>query len=204
MWTAIIANDSNCAYGDTDSVKLIKDNPDFFREYNEKAVKKLHDCLNYYNIPISNAHPISPKGKECVLGVYEHECVYDEFKTLGAKRYAYKIGDDIGITVAGVSKEKGVNALKGSLENFTENMVFDYEECKRLVMTYVDEMPKCVWNKGKDDEYLSDQKYGINALPSTYTMGMSDDFLIYLSQLCDFKDNFKNLTNKQLHKLAER
>ena len=203
LWTAIIANDANCAYGDTDSVKLTKDNPSFFKEYNEKAVKKLHDCLNYYNIPISSAHPISPKGKECVLGIYEHECVYDEFKTLGAKRYAYKIGDDIGITVAGVSKEKGVKALKGSLNNFNENMVFDYEECKRLVMTYVDDMSKCVWNKGKNDEYVSKQRYGINALPSTYTMGMSDDFLIYLSQLCDFKDNFKNLTNKQLHKIAE-
>ena len=71
-------------------------------------------------------------------------------------------------------------------------------------MTYTDEMSTCVWNKGKCDEYVSNQKYGINALPSTYTMGMSDDFLIYLSQLSDFKDNFKNLTNKQLHKIAER
>ena len=204
LWTAILANDDACAYGDTDSVKLTEDNPEFFKNYNETAVEKLHACLDFYQIPREKAHPISPKGKACVMGVYEHECVYDEFKTLGAKRYAYKLNGNIGIAVAGVSKEKGVKALKGSLDNFVENMQFEYEECKRLVMTYVDDMKKSVWNKGKEDEYVSEQRFGINAMPSTYTMGMSDDYLIYLSQLLDFKDNFKNLSNKQLHKLYER
>lgn len=51
-------------------------------------------------------------GKEYCLGVYESEDMADEFKTMGAKKYAALYGDELKITIAGVGKKSGAEYLK--------------------------------------------------------------------------------------------
>ena len=48
-------------------------------------------------------------------------------------------------------------------------------------MTYVDDMPPIVWNKGQYDEFYSNYKHGICAQPTTYEVGMSEDYLSFVS-----------------------
>ena len=56
-------------------------------------------------------------GKEYWLGVVDIE-KHDQFRTMGAKRYCVRDGDDLKITVAGVPKKKGALCLNGDIENF--------------------------------------------------------------------------------------
>ena len=87
---------------DTDSVKTLGDYKEEFNELNQSIIDKAE---NY------DVKPYSMKnGKKHYLGIWEHEgkdneYTYKEFKTLGAKKYAYISEDDkMHITVAGLKK----------------------------------------------------------------------------------------------------
>ena len=58
-----------------------------------------------------------------VLGVPEDDGIYEEFVTLGAKRYAYRDKKGLHITVSGVQK-KGVAQLNDDIKNFRYGKVF--------------------------------------------------------------------------------
>lgn len=60
------------------------------------------------------------------MGVYESEGCYEEFVTLGAKKYAYRQDGKLHITIAGVTKTTGADELEaaGGLEAFKPGFVF--------------------------------------------------------------------------------
>lgn len=97
LWTV----GKDCIYCDTDSIKGIGDHFHEFEEVNialrEKALKM-------------GAYAEDKHGDIKYLGIWENEtkeCLYDEFITMGAKKYAYRQGETIKSTIAGVSKKAG-------------------------------------------------------------------------------------------------
>ena len=91
----------DCIYCDTDSIKGVGDHIQDFEIENIKRRKMAEDA---------GAIAEDKKGNPYYLGVWENETedhLYDEFKTLGAKKYVYKQGDKIVSTIAGVSKKAG-------------------------------------------------------------------------------------------------
>ena len=62
------------------------------------------------------------------MGVMEEDAVYDQFVTLGAKKYAVRYADTgkIQITIAGVGKQEGSAELeaKGGLTAFKPGLIF--------------------------------------------------------------------------------
>lgn len=102
-------------YCDTDSVKYIGD-VDFthFNKERENRARK------------HGGFAVDPSGQTHYLGVMEPDGEYDEFITLGAKKYAFSEHGKIGITVAGVNKKKGAEELTaaGGLKRFKEGFVF--------------------------------------------------------------------------------
>ena len=44
-------------------------------------------------------------------------------------------------------------------------------------MTYGDDMQPITWNKGAYDEFKSNYKHGIVAQPTTYSMGMTPEYV---------------------------
>lgn len=126
-------------YSDTDSVFGIGWNDEKLTEYNAGCVKKLE--LNGYG-------SIEVNGKTYTLGVAELDKVCDEFKTVGAKRYAYRSSDDkeLHITVAGVPK-KGASCLKNNISNFQKGFLFDGNTTGKKQHTYF----------YVDDPYIDDQ-----------------------------------------------
>ena len=201
LWSIISQIDKDVVYVDTDSVKYIGNHEDVFEDYNRKAIEKLRVSISKYGIPMEVTAPINPKGKKCQIGIYEDEKPYKQFITLGAKRYAYTYytewddklkrevkqedgKEQIHITVSGVNKKKGAKQLK-SLKQFKNDLVFDYDHTGKLLMKYLDDMPRIVWNKGQYDEFYSPYKYGINAQPTTYSMSLSDEYLDLLYYLAD-------------------
>lgn len=103
-------------YSDTDSVKfLLYDNAD-----DDVIIKsiELYNKQRETDSTKNNAMANDPHGIIHYMGVYENEGVYQEFITLGAKRYAYRKNGKIDLTVSGVSKKKapGTGLTYASME----------------------------------------------------------------------------------------
>lgn len=107
----------NFVYCDTDSVKYIGDID--WSEYNNARIKDSKK---------SGAFATDPDGVTHYMGVYEDDGFYSEFKTLGAKKYAYtkKADGETYVTIAGVTKRKGGKELDkhGGLKAFEPGFVF--------------------------------------------------------------------------------
>lgn len=95
-------------YCDTDSIKFLGDHEKQFEEKNKLLQE---EALKF------GAYAVTGKGKIKYMGVWENETedtdhgVYDEFKTLGAKKYVYMDYQDgekeVVSTIAGVNKKAG-------------------------------------------------------------------------------------------------
>lgn len=185
-------------YYDTDSIKYVGDYDYIFNQHNKEVLQKLKTVADYYGIE-HGYKQFDKDGKEHILGIFEDEKPYKEFITLGAKRYAYRYSkSEIGVTVSGVNKEKGKKELRNDLHNFSENMIFSYENSGRMIATYLDVMPTVTYRKGHYDEFMSKYRYGINLMPTTYEAGISYDY-DFLLQSTDIKENFSDLSIEDLY-----
>lgn len=102
-------------YCDTDSVKYLGEHD--WTKYN---VKRKLDSKD------SGAYADDPKGKRHYMGVYESEGTYEEFSTLGAKKYVYRQDGKLHITISGVAKKEGAAELEenGGITAFKEGFIF--------------------------------------------------------------------------------
>lgn len=175
LWKGILALDYNVVYCDTDSIKYIDCDSNFFNEYNEKIADRENMRADMLGIPRDTFIPKDKKGISHRLGIYDDEGVYKKFKTLGAKKYCYINKENkLLMTVSGVRKS-AVSQLH-NIDEFKDGTVFDVEHAQKLLMTYIDDMTPIVWNKGHYDEFYSKYQYGICAQPTTYSLGITDDY----------------------------
>lgn len=175
LWQGILALDYNVAYCDTDSIKFIDCDSNFFNEYNKRIEERENERADMLGIPRDKFCPMDKNGIPHRLGIFDDDGQYKKFKTLGAKKYCYVDNDNkLHMTVSGVRKS-AVSQLH-NIEEFKDCTVFDVEHAQKLIMTYVDDMPPIVWNKGQYDEFHSNYQHGICAQPTTYSLGISDDY----------------------------
>lgn len=151
-------------YADTDSVKYTG-NVDWtgYNRQREKASLK------------SGAVAEDPSGKMHYMGVYEHDGDYTEFRTWGAKKYAYTEHGKLHITVSGVGKAAGAAELEkhGGLEAFAPGFVF--REAGGLEAKYndvIDSSNKVINIEGHDLTITRN----IALLPSEYTLGIASEY----------------------------
>lgn len=158
-------------YCDTDSVKYI--GAVDWTTYNERRIS---DSL------ASGAYATDPHGAVHYMGVFEEEGMSEEFKTLGAKKYVYRKGGKLTITVAGVGKIAGAKELEkaGGIEAFTPGFVF--RDAGGLDAVYNDEPPM---------EYIEADgkraRLGPNVYlrPSEYTVGITNEYEKILQEICE-------------------
>lgn len=175
LWQGILALDYNVVYCDTDSIKYIDCDSNFFNEYNEKIAERENERADMLGIPREKFCPKDRNGVSHRLGIFDDDGQYQKFKTLGAKKYCYVDNDNkLHMTVSGVRKS-AVSQLH-NIEEFKDGTVFDVEHAQKLLMTYIDDMTHIVWNKGHYDEFYSKYQYGICAQPTTYSLGIADDY----------------------------
>ena len=77
----------------------------------------------------AGAFAIDAKGNKHYMGVYEFDGSFTEFKTMGAKKYAYRdLDGKLHITIAGVNKRIGAIELEraGGLKAMEDGFVFKY------------------------------------------------------------------------------
>lgn len=149
-------------YCDTDSVKFVgnTDIDSLNKELVEKAKKV-------------GAYATDPKGNVHYMGVWEKEPDYDEFITLGAKRYAYTQNGKLGITVAGVSKKAGAEELasRGGLKAFNDGFIF--RNSGKISAYYHDNVDEWIYQEGKR-LHITDN---VVLKETEYTMGLTGDYL---------------------------
>ena len=150
-------------YCDTDSVKFIDDGRVNLTTYNNK--RKLVSRSN-------NACCADPSGKMQYLGIYENEGMYDQFCTLGAKKYCYTKDGKLYITIAGVAKKKGAEEMKkaGGIRMFKEG--FTFREAGGTASTYNDNVD--FYTQVRDHNVHITSNIFIEE--SEYTLGITDEY----------------------------
>lgn len=169
----ITACGSDIVMGDTDSCKYINDHEKDFDELNAKWITQ---CYNNDIVPI-----IKVWEKPTILGIWEHEETYSEYKTLGSKKHAYRYAKNnkLGITVAGLNKKKGAKwlELNGGLDAFSIGKTIPEKFAGRTTAYYNDvDAPYQLTIDGCTFTTASN----IGVVDATYTIGVSDDYWQYL------------------------
>lgn len=113
-------------YSDTDSVKG--------KDWDKDKLNAYNDAIRNKSLE-RNLGSVVHNGKTFILGVAEFDGKYDEFITLGSKRYCARENGELEITVAGVPKS-GVNELHNDINNFRKGMVF--RETGKTASTYIE------------------------------------------------------------------
>lgn len=106
-------------YGDTDSNKLTRQCDDIVNEINQRVIMHEQDV----DVPY---HCQDVDGNDVYMGVWDKEKSYDQFITMGAKKYAFMRDGEIGVTVSGLNKKNAPKELErlGGLEMFKNGTIF--------------------------------------------------------------------------------
>lgn len=150
-------------YSDTDSVKYI-DNPEVTERWEEYNKARIADSEQ------SGAYAIDPKGNTHYMGVYEDEGLYQQFITMGAKKYAYVKKGKLTVTIAGVNKSKGGEEM-ADIRNFVEGFIFVKAGGTEAVYNDYPEI-----HSYEVDGHTIPITANVVLRDSTYTLGITEDY----------------------------
>lgn len=154
----------NFVYCDTDSVKYVGE-----IDWGEYNARRINDSKK------SGAYATDPDGITHYMGVYEDDGFYPEFKTLGAKKYAFTKKGEGGtfVTIAGVTKRKGGAELDrfGGLSAFEPGFVFTEAGGTESVYNDRPEIDYAIREGRKIPIYPN-----IVIKESTYTLGITAEY----------------------------
>ena len=166
----------NFVYCDTDSVKfLVRD------DYNRIVARIEEYNQGLKELSISNkGYADDKKGITHYLGVYEYEETYKQFKTLGAKKYAYTRQDGtFKITIAGVPKKAGAREM-GTIKNF--NVGFVFRNSGKLESVYNDS-DYGTYYPDDSSEHRIEIRSNVVLRESTYEIGLSLEYMYLLASV---------------------
>ncbi|MBO5811298.1 MAG: hypothetical protein J6R32_10810 [Bacteroidales bacterium] len=144
--------DSDVMYCDTDSIKFLnyEKHKSYIESYNKRIKSMLERSALMNGFETERLHPVDKKGKPQQIGIFTFEGIYDKFKTLGAKRYAFekknkKTGEiEFHITVSGLP-----NAVQfGELDPDT-NTYFDDNTPYKCCINKVKSPTQYIYNHNK-------------------------------------------------------
>lgn len=163
LFTGIYECQSDYVYSDTDSLKLInaKDHENYFKNYDKMVKLKLKKACKFHKIDYNRVKPKNSKGNRKLLGVWDYEGKYRNFKTLGAKRYMFEEYDDEGnptalktkeknypvtLTVSGINKREAIPYLYDKhdgdvdkvFKNFEAGLDIPVNKSGKLIHAYLD------------------------------------------------------------------
>lgn len=194
----VIALDEYVAYCDTDSIKCVQGyDKSVFEKYNRTVETRIKSVCGARGIDYTRYCPCDINGNPHLLGVFECETgkgrsvTYDEFITQGAKKYACKIDGNIYVTVSGVPKSGGAKCLK-SLDEFRDDLVFDFEHTNKLTLAYNDDQMPVTITDYLGNIYTVTDKSGICMLPTTYKLGKALDYAELIGDSSTERAKFKN------------
>ena len=216
LFDAIIALDERTVYCDTDSIKGVYTDEDtkWIEEYN-KGIFALHEYMSdRYDIPLELYRPVDPDGIVRPIGIFSPDGFYEEFKTLGAKRYCSleynkkKDKYEIHTTIAGLPKSAGAKKIEelGGVSAFNSGIVWNTLESHKLTSYYNDNQPEIDWVDMNGNVYHSTDKYGLCLMPTSFDMSYTDEYEAFFSIMQNgMTDNyFEHMTTAYVHHIFEK
>jgi len=169
---------SHVLYCDTDSSKAIGVNMDRIDALNDEIVAICEERGSYCDV----------EGKRYYLGIAEYEGMYDRFRTLGAKKYAYEEGGELHVTVSGVNKAEAPAELE-KLENFVPGFIF--RKAGGVTLYYNNDFDIGIHDITIDGCTMTTAS-NIGMVDSTYELGLTDEYadLIGYNLILDNQDIF--------------
>lgn len=130
--------------------------------------------------------PKDIKGNRHHIGLFEVDGHYDNFKTLGAKRYAVEKGDEFKITVAGLSKNAASYIKEiGGMKAFVDGLTVPAEKSGRLTHTYSEETAHNLITDYLGNTCEMKQMGFIHLEPSPYVLTVSDDYTRFVQKVAE-------------------
>lgn len=130
--------------------------------------------------------PKDIKGVRHHIGLFEVDGHYDNFKTLGAKRYAVMKDDQFKITVAGLSKGAASFIEEiGGMEAFVDGLTVPAEKSGRLTHTYSEETAHNLITDYLGNTCEMKQVGFIHLEPSPYVLTVSDDYTRFVQRVAE-------------------
>lgn len=180
-------DDKDWLYLDTDSLKYLNGEKyeKLFEDENNRIIKKLKAVAKERNIDINLFMPKDKNGKVHPIGLWEREKNYKSACFAGAKRYCYiDENGEFHLTISGVPKCASEHT---TINDFQDGFIYDMYDCefKKNIVNYLDgnNLVGVTLNKGKKDEFVVQEKYGINMYPTGYKMSLESDYVNYLGEL---------------------
>ena len=195
IWDAIIENDEDHRYTDTDSVKLTnyEKHKEYYARYNRRLLIRLKKVMDLLNIPFEKCTPKTINGEVKPIGVFEYEGTYKRFKYLGAKRYMVekynekKQRDVIDLTVSGVNKfvcvpylEKKYGDNTSIFNAFNDGLIIPKGYTGKQIHTYIDYETEGDIRDYLGNDYHYHELSGIHMEDTEYSLSISEEFLRYL------------------------
>lgn len=195
LFNGILNCGADYVYSDTDSVKILNPNEhlEYFNNYNSLVTTKLELACDYHRIPREAIRPKNKFGKEKPLGVWDFEGIYENFKTLGAKRYLWQKNDgsnekDWRLTVSGVNKVSGMNYMLkqwsemgiNPFDQFRLTLVIPKEYSGRMILSYIHDETEGDVVDYNGVPYHYHELSSVHMEESQYSMDTVRNFIEYL------------------------
>lgn len=130
--------------------------------------------------------PKDIKGVRHHIGLFEVDGHYDNFKTLGAKRYAVEKDGEFKITVAGLSKGAASYIEEnGGMNAFVDGLTVPAEKSGRLTHTYSEETAHNLITDYLGNTCEMKQVGFIHLEPSPYVLTVSDDYTRFVQRVAE-------------------
>lgn len=193
LWTGILAMGFDYVYSDTDSIKLLnlENNLDYINNYNEVVYRKMERVLNEYKLDTKLLSPKNKKGEIQTIGIWDLEGTYERFKTLGAKRYLVQEGEELHLTVAGLSKQNGLNYMMEKCNNdfeevfkmFNDELYIPPERTGKMTHTYIDDEQSFTVTDYQGVKADIHVKSSVHLEKADYTLSIAKQYREFLYQL---------------------
>ena len=193
LWTGILAAGSDYIYSDTDSLKLLNydNHASYIEWFNNQIVNKMVTMCEYYNLDQSLLAPKTKDGKVKMMGVWDFEGTYEKFKTLGAKRYLVLDGGKLKLTVAGLSKQNGINHMLetacGDIDTvfnlFDDALYIPAEKTGKMTHTYIDDELKYKVTDYNGVTATVNPLSGVHLENCDFTLSITAQYKEFLGQL---------------------
>lgn len=160
-------------YIDTDSVK-------FLNYEKHKDAIEAHNKKLQAEAEAEGAFADDLKGVRHYMGVFEYDGHYDQFRTMGAKKYVVNIKGDCYSTIAGVSKKAGQKYFNAhGIDAFDIGTMIN--DSGHLVAYYNDDDIHDITVDGVTMQTASN----LALIDDTYTIGITDDYFRLLKSLAE-------------------
>lgn len=195
LWTGIVAVGDDYVYSDTDSLKLLnyeKHKP-YVEWFDKQIIAKMEAMCEHYKLDPKLLKPKTKDGVEKMLGIWDYEGTYPRFKTLGAKRYLVEDKGKLKLTVAGLSKQKGIEYLleknggdfDAVFNAFSDDLYIPADRTGKMTHTYIDEAAKFKIKDYLGNESTVETLSGVHLESCDFTLSIALKYRNFLANLSD-------------------